>query len=178
MTKTAKAGKVKPFMQAQPVVKIASNKPGLRICFKSSRAISTIQKMPNGKYVVVSVYEEKIAEFDKYSEAKQEAISAAMLPAATDESPVVQQPVVQAEVEALDGEHPEAAHEPEQPPELQVCHKSGRAISTIQKMPDGRWQVVELYGEKVSDFEELSSAEKVAINAALKQPPRTTKDAA
>lgn len=146
MTNTAQSA------SAKPVIKIASNKPGLRICFKSSRAISTIQKMPNGKYVVVKVYEQEVTEFDKYSEAKQEAISAAMMPATPEKT--------------------------EEVPDLHICHKAGRAVSTIQKMPDGRWQVVKLYEERASDFEELSAAEHVATNAAMKQPPRTTKDAA
>lgn len=109
--------------------------------------------MPNGKYQVVKVYEQEITEFDKYSEAKQEAISAAMMPAPTE-------------------------NKAEELPNFHICHKAGRAISTIQQMPDGRWQVVKLYEERASDYEDLSAAEHVATHAAMKQAPRTTKDAA
>lgn len=64
--------------QAKPVIKIVGNNPDFRICYRSSRAISTIQKMPNGKYVVVKLYEEETTECDHYSTAKKEAASAAM----------------------------------------------------------------------------------------------------
>ena len=148
MTKTAHN------ILAKPVIKIASKKLALRICYVSSRAVSTIQKMPDGRYVVVNVYEKKIAEYDKYSQAKQAAERASMVPSS----------------------HPSPKEVPDTV--LQVCHKAGRAISTIQKMPDGKWQVVKLYEERVNEYTKYSTAEEVATRAAMQHAPRTTKDAA
>lgn len=147
MTKTAES------ILAKPVIKIANKELGLRICYKSSRAVSTIQKMPDGKYVVVEVYKKIIHEYPKYSQAKKAAESAPMLPG--------RKSAKQAPVTAL-----------------QVVERSGRAISTIQKMPDGKWMVVELYEERANEFDEHSIALEVAESAAMKQAPRTTKDAA
>lgn len=148
MTKTAHN------ILAKPLIRMASKKLGLRICYLSSRAVSTIQKMPDGTYVVVNVYEKKITQYDKYSQARKAAERASMVPF--------------------------RRKSPKEAPEtvLQVCHKAGRAISTIQKMPDGKWMVVKLYEENAREYDEYSVAEEVATRAAMQQAPRTTKDAA
>jgi ribosomal protein L34E len=141
--------------QVKPVIKFVNDSSEIRVCFKSSRAVSTIQKMPNGRYVVVKVYEEEVTECDKYSEAKQEAESAAMLPATT-----------------------HSTHHSKENPDLKVCYKAGRAISTIHRMPDGKFQVIKLYEEKATAHYAFAIAEEVATNAEMKQAPRTKKDAA
>lgn len=61
-----------------PIIKYSKNDSNLRICYKSGRAISTIQKMEDGKYKVVKLYEEEVKECDSYSIAREEAMSAAM----------------------------------------------------------------------------------------------------
>lgn len=63
--------------QAEPVIKIA-NDPGVRICYKSSRAVSMIEKMPDGRYRVVKLYEGTVETCDTYKQAAEEAKSAAM----------------------------------------------------------------------------------------------------
>ncbi|MDX9668658.1 hypothetical protein [Pseudomonas sp. P8_250] len=108
--------------------------------------------MPDGKYKVVKLYDGEVSECNKYSEAKQAASSAAMMPA--------------------------PAATANGTPDLVVCYKSDRAISTIQKMADGRWMVVKLYEEKAAEFDTFWVAEQVATNAAMTQAPRTKKDAA
>lgn len=148
MTKTAES------ILAKPVIKIADKQLGLRICYKSSRAVSTIMKMPDGKYTVVEVYKKIIHdELPSYAVAKRVAESAAM------------QKGRRSPKQAL-------------PTSLQVVERQGRAVSTIQKMPDGRWMVVELYEERAESFDEHFQALEVADNAAISQAPRTTKDAA
>lgn len=62
--------------------------------------------------------------------------------------------------------------------DLRVCYKSSRAVSTIQKMADGRYQVVKLYDGEVGQFDDYNEAREVACSAAMTQPPRTKKDAA
>ena len=138
--------------EVKPVIKFLNDYSDIRVCYKSSRAVSTIQKMPNGKYQVVKVYEGEITECKKYSEAKQEAESAAMLPA------------------------PQQA--PQDNSDLVVCYRGGRAVSTIQKQPSGRWMVVKLYEDRATAHTEFSAAEEVATSAAMKHAPRTKKDAA
>ncbi|MNC04881.1 hypothetical protein D3C87_1932250 [compost metagenome] len=64
--------------QVEPVIKFANNNPDLRICYKSSRAISTIQRLPDGTYQVVKLYEGEVSEFVNYTKARTEAMSAAM----------------------------------------------------------------------------------------------------
>lgn len=148
MTKTANS------ISAKPVIKIANKELGLRICYKSSRAVSTIQKMPDGTYVVVEVYKKIIHdELPSYAVAKRVAESAPML---------------------------KGRRSPRQalPTALQVVERQGRAVSTIQKMPDGRWMVVELYEERAETVDDHSAALEVAENASMKHAPRTTKDAA
>lgn len=148
MTKTAHN------ILAKPLIRIASKELGVRICYLSSRAVSTIQKMPDGRYVVVNVYDKKISEYDKYSEARSAAEKAPMVPFRR-RSPL---------------EAPDSV--------LQVCHKAGRAISTIQLQPDGKWMVVKLYEEDATKYDEYLTAEEVAASAAMQHAPRTTKDAA
>jgi hypothetical protein len=63
--------------QVKPVIKRALNNPDLRICYKSTRAISTIQKMADGKYQVVKLYDGEVTECKEYSEAREEACRAA-----------------------------------------------------------------------------------------------------
>lgn len=139
--------------EIKPVIKMLSKDSDIRVCYKSSRAVSTIQKMPNGKYQVVKVYEKEVTECVKYAEARQEAESAAMLPA----------PI----------------HATQENPDLVVCYRAGRAISTIQRLPNGRWMVVKLYEEdRATAHSQFAVAEEVAANAAMKQAPRTKKDAA
>lgn len=60
------------------VIQRSTSNPDLRICSRSSRIISTIEKMPNGKYRVVKLYEDVMLERDLYGQAKVEAMSAAM----------------------------------------------------------------------------------------------------
>lgn len=137
---------------ARPVIKISSNMPELRICFLSGRAVSTIQKMPNGKYVVVKVYENSITECNRYSEARKEAEGAAMFA------------------------DPDKA--PSSKTGLKTFHKSDRITSFIQKNDEGKYIVVKLYEEEVTECSHHKTAEKEATGAAMKQAPRTTKDAA
>ncbi len=137
---------------AKPVIKISASMPELRICFKSSRAVSTIQKMPNGKYVVVKVYENEVTECNKYSEAKREAEGAAMMPVPDKVSTVN--------------------------PALKTFTKADRVVSVIRKTPEGKYIVVKLYDEEATECSHHKTAEKEATGAAMKQAPRTTKDAA
>lgn len=60
------------------VIKRSASNPDMRICSRSSRVISTIEKMPNGKYRVVKLYEDVTVERDLYGQAKVEAMGAAM----------------------------------------------------------------------------------------------------
>ena len=64
--------------QVEPVIKFSHNSPDIRICYKSSRAISTIEKMPNGLYRVVKLYEGEVKDCDTYTEAREEAKNASM----------------------------------------------------------------------------------------------------
>lgn len=64
--------------QVKPVIKFAHNNTDLRICYKSSRAVSTIQRLPCGKYQVVKLYESEVTVCNTYTEARDEAQSAAM----------------------------------------------------------------------------------------------------
>jgi hypothetical protein len=62
--------------------------------------------------------------------------------------------------------------------DVRICYKSGRAVSTIQKMEDGKYRVVKLYEEEVTDCGTYNIAREVAKSAAMTQAPRTKKDAA
>lgn len=137
---------------AKPVIKISANMPELRICYKSSRAVATIQKMPNGKYVVVKVYEDEVTEVDKYSQARREAEGAAMMPA------------------------PDQASASKS--NLQLFWKADRVVSVIRKNAAGKYIVVKLYEEEVTECGHHKTAQKEASGAAMSQAPRTTKDAA
>lgn len=64
--------------QVEPVIKYLNDKSDIRICYKSSRAVSMIQKMPDGRYQVVKLYDGQITECDNYNEAREEACSAGM----------------------------------------------------------------------------------------------------
>jgi len=63
-------------------------------------------------------------------------------------------------------------------PDVRICYKSQRAVSTIVKMPDGNYVVVKLYEGEVVDCPNYSKASKEAKTAAMTQAPRTTEDAA
>lgn len=79
------------------VIKRSTSNPDMRICSRSSRVISTIEKMPDGKYRVVKLYEDKTIERDRYKDAAAEAMSAAM---------TLSEPKVQV---VMDGEADESA---------------------------------------------------------------------
>lgn len=66
-----------PTRQTEPVIKITSD-PGVRVCYNSSRAISTIVKMADGKYQVIKLYEGITETCDTYRQAADSAKSAAM----------------------------------------------------------------------------------------------------
>lgn len=64
--------------QAAPVIKYSANSTDVRICYKSTRAVSTIEKLPNGLYRVVKLYEAEVQDCDNYTIARDVAMSAAM----------------------------------------------------------------------------------------------------
>lgn len=62
----------------EPIIKYSANSTDVRICYKSSRAISTIEKMANGLYRVVKLYEGEVQDCDNYTIAREVAKNAAM----------------------------------------------------------------------------------------------------
>ena len=65
-------------LESKPVIKMLNDNSDYRVCYKSSRAVSIIQKMPDGKYVVVKLYDGEVTDHDSLGKARVEACSAAM----------------------------------------------------------------------------------------------------
>ncbi|MNZ78405.1 hypothetical protein D3C78_969740 [compost metagenome] len=58
------------------VIKFSYNTPDVRICLDKGRPISTIEKLANGNYRVVKLYEGLVEDYDSYNQARDEALNA------------------------------------------------------------------------------------------------------
>lgn len=57
-------------------IEFTTNTTDVRVVFKNNRAVATILKMEDGKYRVVNLYNQYVQDFDNYSDARKEGLSA------------------------------------------------------------------------------------------------------
>lgn len=57
-------------------IEFTTNTTDVRLVFKNNRAVATIIKKEDGKYMVVNHYNQFVKEFDTYNSARGEAIMA------------------------------------------------------------------------------------------------------
>ena len=59
---------------ANSKIEFTTNTTDVRIVYKQNRAVATILKTDEGRYRVVSLYNQYVKDFDSYNEARTEAL--------------------------------------------------------------------------------------------------------